>query len=324
MRTLSVLVAVLPTIIFLWLFWWLDRYEKEPRALLVGTFIWGAVPAIVLSLVLERLFTPPLDSFPEQLAHVLSSTLVAAPIEELTKAAALGALFHWAHAEFDGMLDGIVYGAVVGLGFAMIENVFYFWSAWEQGGFAQWVAIVPSRALVFGLNHAMYTAFTGIGFARARFEETPSARRRDILLGLLAAVGVHLAHNALSSVGLCMIGVVVDWAGVLIILAIAVLGWRHEKECLQTCLEEEVALGVLSEELLALVTTRGARYRKTLQQLREHGPRKAQFFARIASDAAELAQKKQQLTRMGEETGNGRTISELRTRIQQNRQRLGM
>ena len=48
-------LALVPTLFYILLVWWLDRYEKEPVSLLVLAFVWGAVPSIILSLIAEIL-----------------------------------------------------------------------------------------------------------------------------------------------------------------------------------------------------------------------------------------------------------------------------
>jgi len=48
---LCVLAAAVPTAFYVAVAWWFDRYEKEPLWLLAATFLWGAVPAIVLALL---------------------------------------------------------------------------------------------------------------------------------------------------------------------------------------------------------------------------------------------------------------------------------
>ena len=323
MAVLSILASVAPTALFVLLFWWLDRYEKEPKSLFLGALAWGAIPAVILSIIFERWFSQPLSGFSDQFAQVLGSTLIAPPVEELAKGLALWGLLHWARNEFDGVLDGIVYGAVVGLGFAMVENVLYFWSSLQTGGLGAWLGIVPTRALAFGLNHAMFTAFTGVGFARARYATTRAGQRRAILGGLALAIAVHFAHNALSSVGLCFVSFVIDWAGVLVVLVMVGLSWRREAERMRDYLAEEVELGVLSEALYQAVITRGQRYRDMLRRAQRNGVRQSQIFARLASNAAELAQKKHQLAQLGDEAGNGEIINRLREQLQQARLLLG-
>jgi RsiW-degrading membrane proteinase PrsW (M82 family) len=323
LRLLSILAAAAPTALLVLLFWWIDRHEKEPKSLFLGAFVWGAIPAVILSIIVESWFAQPLVGLSAQFAPIVGSTLIAPPVEELAKGAALWGLYHGARAEFDGMLDGIVYGAVVGLGFAMVENVLYFWSALQDGGLSAWLAIVPTRTLAFGLNHAMFTAFTGIGFARARYIPSRAGQRRAILGGVALATGVHLAHNALSSAGLCLLSLIVDWAGVLVVLVMVALSWRREAEWMRDYLRQEVTLGVLSEPLYEAVITRGHRYRAMMRLWQREGVHKAQLFMRLAGNAAELAQKKHQLAQMGEESGNSAIIAQLRQRLLQARLLLG-
>ena len=42
---LSLFFGFVPMLLFAWLIYWLDRYEKEPKVLLGGVFLWGAVVA---------------------------------------------------------------------------------------------------------------------------------------------------------------------------------------------------------------------------------------------------------------------------------------
>lgn len=321
LRVLSVAAAALPTALYVLLFWWLDRNEKEPRALLLGAFAWGAAPSVILSLIVEGWLARPLTLFGQPYVSVVGSTLIAPPVEEGVKGLALWGLYRWARAELDGDLDGIVYGAVVGLGFAMVENVFYFWSALEKSGLSAWATIIPVRALAFGLNHALFTAFTGVGFARARYAQDATRRRAIVIRWLLLAVVVHMAHNAFANAGLCLFSLLLNWVGALLVLAMVVLSWRREAEWMQEYLAEEVTLGVLSESLYRAVSTR-ERYRVTLRRLREDGLPRARTFLRLSRTAAELAQKKHQLAHMGEEGGNSATIEALRQQISRLRSEL--
>ena len=126
----SVLAAALPVLAYVALIYWADRYEKEPWWLLSAAFLWGAIPAAVLAIALNAIFSAPfyllLDSGP---ADLVSGGLVAPVVEETAKALVLFAiLFFWRH-ELNSLLDGMIYGAMVGMGFAMVENVLYYVSA---------------------------------------------------------------------------------------------------------------------------------------------------------------------------------------------------
>ena len=57
---LSIIAAIVPTMFFVGIIYWFDRYEKEPWWLLVAAFLWGAVPAILISFVLNTTLSVPL------------------------------------------------------------------------------------------------------------------------------------------------------------------------------------------------------------------------------------------------------------------------
>ncbi|MFO7664969.1 MAG: PrsW family glutamic-type intramembrane protease, partial [Chloroflexota bacterium] len=110
---------MLPVLFYVWLIYWVDHYEKEPWWLLAAAFVWGAVPAALLAVVSNFLFSAPfyllLDT---NAADLFSSSLVAPMVEEIAKGLILLViLFLWRH-ELDSPLDGIIYGAMVGMGFA--------------------------------------------------------------------------------------------------------------------------------------------------------------------------------------------------------------
>src|SRR5688500_2452389 len=112
---ISLFAAVVPTIFYVILFYWADRFEREPRWLAFVAFFWGALPAIILSLIGELVIGEPFVTMPDSLAgDVVAGSLVAPIVEELFKGAALFGIFWWKRQEFDGVLDGIIYGALVG------------------------------------------------------------------------------------------------------------------------------------------------------------------------------------------------------------------
>src|SRR5512144_597912 len=117
---IAILAAAVPALVYGWLIWWLDRYEKEPLWLIAVAFLWGSLPAIGLSVLFEVVLQVPLAS--STIGPDLASWGLAALVEEPIKALALVGLFLFMRREFDGPLDGIVYGSLVGFGFSMTEN----------------------------------------------------------------------------------------------------------------------------------------------------------------------------------------------------------
>ena len=188
---LSLVVAFIPALGYTLLVWWLDRYEREPFRLLVVAFFWGAVPAIALAILLEyRLGDPFAALEPVLLREFGMDSLVVPVIEELTKGLALLLLFLLVRNEFDNVLDGIVYGAVIGFGFAMTENALYFIDLLRKGGADQFTNVVMLRLLLFGLNHAFYSAIVGAGFGLAA-EVTGPMRRLALAVSLAGSATCH-------------------------------------------------------------------------------------------------------------------------------------
>jgi RsiW-degrading membrane proteinase PrsW (M82 family) len=316
----SLLTSLLPTLLYVWLLWRLDRYEKEPARLLVAAFLWGAAPAVVLSVILELAFEAALGS---SYTQFVSSSIITPPIEEIFKGLVLLGLARWAQHDLDGLLDGVLYGAIVGLGFAMTENVFYFLGAWGEGDLGNWGMVVFTRAFAFGLNHAMYTAFTGAGVGIARHLASRAQRVAVIAAGLALAIAAHAVHNGLLTAGnLCWFSLVADWGGVLVILLIVLLAWRRERELMRRHLMPEVASGLLSAQQYEVIVSRGRRWKQTFRLLGVDDRDKARLWRRLVSAATELAFKLEQAQNDGDERLTQR-LAALRERIAACRSALG-
>jgi protease PrsW len=249
---LSIIAAMIPTAVYVGLIYWVDRYEKEPLWLLSAAFLWGAIPSIIAALIFNTLFSIPFFLLGGELVGDLAGAVLIAPVvEETLKGIALLLIywFWWHH--IDSWLDGIIYGAMVGMGFAMVENVFYFMSEFAAGGFEAWGINVFFRAVVFGLNHSLFTAMIGLGFAIARLSQKRVVRWSAPILGWMAGVFLHFMHNLSASLAadipiFCLILPVNAWGGVLLTLVIMLWALIQERRWLRDYLQEEVALGTLT------------------------------------------------------------------------------
>ena len=175
---LSALVTLVPSLIAIAILWWLDRYEKEPLWLLSIAFFWGAVPTIILSILAQLFVAPPLEAaLGHSIFYPLANLSLVAPLtEETFKALMLLAIFVLYRDEFNGVTDGILYGALIGFGFSVVEDVFYLMrSLLGDGGWAEWGMTVALRVGLSNLNHSLFTACVGVGFGLAR----STARRRQ-------------------------------------------------------------------------------------------------------------------------------------------------
>ena len=248
----SIIGSVIPTVVYVMILWWLDRYEKEPARLLWSAFIWGAAPAVILSLVGESILQLPLGDLSATGAELVSSSFLAPLVEELAKGLAVLLIFVLFHSEFDDVLDGIIYGATIGFGFAMTENVFYFMDSFGEGGINGLTIVILMRAIVFGLNHALFTGVFGAALGYARQTRTGCVRWLVAPLGLVGAMALHGIHNLFASLSdqMCfslVISVMSDWGGVLVILVVLWLSARQEKRWITEHLQPEVASGLISQ-----------------------------------------------------------------------------
>ncbi|MFQ6101633.1 MAG: PrsW family intramembrane metalloprotease [Anaerolineae bacterium] len=257
---LLVLTAgILPMIAYALILWWFDRYEKEPLGLLIAAFLWGAVPAIIFSLIAELILDVPISYFVSPAASDLVGATVIAPLtEEIFKGGALLLLFLFFRREIDSPLDGIIYGGLVGFGFAAVENVLYFAGALIEFGLGGLIFLAILRAFVFGLNHALFTGLTGLGLALARTSPNWLVKIGAPIAGLSLGMAAHSIHNGSLTFGgellwPCLIAFVSDWGGVLILLAIIVWASVREQRWIATFLADEVSIGTLSQDDYAVV-----------------------------------------------------------------------
>jgi len=314
----SVVFAFVPAFFFAWFINWLDRYEKEPKLLLVATFLWGAIVAvigaIIVSLIMDAGFTMVLGD--EGLADLAGSSITAPLVEELWKGMAVLIVFLLFRKEFDSILDGIVYGAIVGLGFAATENVLYFFGEYSSGGWNGFFTNFFLRIGVFAWGHPSYTALTGIGFAVSRTSRNTLVKFIAPVVGLGMAMFVHSFHNTavtfVQSLGGLALTILVEWAGLFVMLCFTIWMIRREQGLLKKHLREEVANGSIS----------AAQYH-TANSFFQFGARFAALSsgtlratARFYQVCGELAHKKEQLEKFGDEKGNTRIIQNLRAEMQ--------
>ena len=189
---LSVAAAVVPIAIYSLLMWWADRYEREPLWLLCVAFLWGAIPAIIFT-VITGLFIG--GSLEEGSTSIFYYCIEAPIVEEFVKGLAVFGLFVFHRKQFDGVLDGLVYGALVGFGFSMTEDFLYYLSALSEGGLAGLLPVMVLRGIFFALNHSVYTGLLGIGFGLASVSRSRFKRIMWPVLGFIAAVIGHGLHN---------------------------------------------------------------------------------------------------------------------------------
>jgi len=302
-----------PALLFAGFLNWLDRYEKEPKLLLGAVFVWGFVIAAGGAFIINTIGGIGVYLFTEsESATDLVTASVFAPIvEESLKGLAVLIVFLFFRKEFDSVLDGMIYGGVVALGFAATENAFYIYDrGFSEGGWGGFWFLVFVRVILVGWQHPFYTAFTGIGLATSRMSRNPLVKIIAPFVGLGVAMLTHSFHNTFASLvggfeGLAA-GTFLDWTGWLVMFIFTLWMISRESRLLPKHLQEEVNGG-----------------RMTAAQLRKAANPFGSSFAFLSGRAAarfyqvcgELAHKKEQYFIHGDEGGNVAVIEKLRAEL---------
>lgn len=297
---------------------WLDRYEKEPKILLGTAFVWGAIIAAGGAFILNTALGMGIYALTgSRDAADFGTTSIAAPIfEEGLKGLAVVLVFFLFRREFDSVLDGIIYAAITAMGFAAVENTLYIYrNGYMENGWEGFWILVFIRVFLVGWMHPFFTAFTGIGIAIARLTPSLLIKFIAVPIGFAAAVFTHAFHNTFGSLigglGGLVFGTVVDYIGYTFMLCFIIWMIVHERNILKRHLPEEVTKGYLSPRQYhsALSFFQFSDYLSALTS--------GSFLqtARFYQVCGELAHKKEQLSRLGEEKGNTRIIEDLRSEL---------
>ena len=300
-------LALLPVPLLIALVLLLDRLEPEPPGNLVFCFAWGAGIAALLAGVINTagLLYVTQPALGKGNGQFVSAAIGAPVVEETLKGLVLVWLLWRRRQELDGPTDGIIYAAMVGLGFAMIENVGYYISALVRptvGGVSLLGATFVFRAVLAPFTHPAFTAMTGIGVAYA------ATHRRGgwaLAVGLFAAMVLHGLWNGLTSLGLP--GFILAYgllACVLVVLtAVLVADRRRMVGLIRRFLPAYQAAGLVSEADLRMLCTLRERRQARRWARRTEGRPLARAMTAYQVAATELALAHERVGRGGSTPG---------------------
>ncbi len=285
---LAALLAALPVGPLVGCFMWLDRYEPEPRSLLAAGLLWGAFVATAAALVFQGVGTVGGASQEDSLG-------VIAPVtEEVTKGVFLLLLLWWRRHELDGVLDGIVYAGMVGIGFAFTENLLYLAAAYDggpefgPGGSAALTGTFILRCLISPFAHPFFTAFTGIGVGLAISSRKGSVKLAAPLCGLVLAIALHSIWNisALAGTsGFFMVYATMMFPVFVGVIAFAIYRRSSERGLLAAALQDSADRGLIpASDIAWLVDLRARRQARSWSRL--HGGPQAERAMRDYQAAA--------------------------------------
>jgi RsiW-degrading membrane proteinase PrsW (M82 family) len=254
----GMLLAMVPVPFYIALALWIDRFEPEPPPLLAMAFLWGSSVAVFFALVFNTVHEGLLTAIAGPKSASELTTILSAPVvEEIAKGTALLLLFVWKRDEFDNVTDGIVYACMVGLGFAMTENIQYYGQAIAANGAGTAAGVFFLRGILGPFAHPLYTSMTGIGFGVARETDSAHVRRIAPFLGLGAAIALHALWNLAASLGLVFFAAYffIMVPAAIGVLVIAFCSLRREARMIRAQLEPVLATGVLTRDDIEVVTS---------------------------------------------------------------------
>lgn len=302
---LSILFGFIPMLVFAYIVYWTDRYEKEPILLLGGVFIWGAVIAAGAAFIVNTFLGLGVYLFSGSQAFTELSTAdaIAPVIEESLKGSACLLVFLFFRREFDSILDGIVYAAITAIGFAATENVYYLFTyGFQQNGFSGILYMFFVRVILVGWQHPFYTAFIGIGLAIARLNRNTAVKVVAPIAGWGIAVLTHSLHNTISTAfqGLqsLAIGMIFDWSGWIAMIIFVVWALYREQKWIITQLRDEVSNGIITP---VQYKTACSAWAQTSARIKALFSGRYRLVDRFFLLTAELAFKKHQAVVLGEQ-----------------------
>lgn len=284
----------------------LDLYEREPIPLLAAAFVWGAVAATTLAaignagwgIVVTRLAGP-------EFASRWTAALTAPFVEEILKGVGVVLIVLIVRDEVDDVMDGFVYGALCGLGFTVVEDVFYFIGVFggDVGGVLRGFFV---RVIASGLySHVLYTGLVGMAIAivTTRRESWPR-RARLRIAGLLAGAAVfgHFLWNSPileffpaepwegTDWFLIPVATAVKGLPLLLFVVLAIrLAHARERRWLHETLASEVGEDAVTPQELAILESPRLRLGARRELARRAGPRAAELLKRLQREQVNLA-----------------------------------
>lgn len=183
---------------YLLFIWWLDRYEREPFWVVLLTFIWGALGGTCLSCWLNSwIQVAAAGAVGKAAANVFTTVMVAPTVEEFMKALVFLPLVAFGR-QVDNRTDGLIYGAATGLGFACLENLYYYANNASQGAGALF-AIIIMRTLFSALVHCTSSAMLGMAIGHASHRSGVLRWLVWPFIGYCCAVLNHALWNGMAT-----------------------------------------------------------------------------------------------------------------------------
>lgn len=179
---LSAIAPVFLVIIYIYI---KDKYEKEPKRLMLTAFLLGAIISIIITSLMYYVFdfVLPLDDHTSLLQLFIKAFFVVGLTEEFSKYVIVRYFAQTRHA-FNEPFDGIVYAVMVSMGFAATENIVYVFESGFETALLRAITAIPA--------HATFGILMGYFMGKAKFSNNKIVLN---LTGLLLAAIFHGTYD---------------------------------------------------------------------------------------------------------------------------------
>lgn len=281
-------IPLIPAISINLLVNFIDRFKREPWLLRLAAFLWGAIIAIPPAVFVEQFIDGIISNwwgvYPNIALHSFLQGLDAGVTEETVKGLGLLLLFIVLRDQFDNVTDGIVYGALIGAGFAMVENMVNFVNPRDLLG------LIVGRIVLGWFCHSTFTVCFGAALGYIRHTRVRWQKIVIPLLGYLLAVGLHTGFDFVNAfvrnfsfthshtttmTTLMLVAVVSDYIppfiAQVVILSVLIKALAHEEAVIREFLVSEVSAGIVTVDEYALIQHSFARTENERKILRQQG-----------------------------------------------------
>ncbi len=249
----SILAAIIPMVLYLLLIWRFDIYEREPFKLVLRSYLWGAVGAILIAMLFSVFLTTGISFFifNETLLNRIDTFYIAPFVEEITKGLFLLILVN--SKDFDNVTDGLVYGGAIGLGFGMTENLLYFISYGKN--LPELFSLIIIRTFFSAVMHCVSTGTLGAFLGYAKFNRI-NHKIISPVVGLAIAMFIHFFWNfSISFRSTAALGLLFMFFSILIFIGIYWISILKEKKIIYNELLPESEAGLIPPEHLVILNS---------------------------------------------------------------------
>lgn len=181
--------ALSPIIVLLFVAYFMDKYQKEPVKELIKAFAFGMGSIMIATTISSALPLSFIDDAQFLGSGILNAFCNAAIPEELAKFVMLWLCLK-NNKYFDEKTDGIIYAAVLSLGFAAIENILYVFNNYEN-----WEVVAFLRAIFSVPGHFCFGMLMGYFYSKVKFSYKP--KMIDKVMVLLSPILAHGIYDSL-------------------------------------------------------------------------------------------------------------------------------